>query len=70
MKIKYTNPHPDARYHGTYAFRDGDVRDVPEAEAQRLIRCFPTLFAIVIDDETAKEMRPSHNKALKPKRTK
>ena len=75
MKIRFKATDKMKRYNGTYSFVDGDVKDIPEDEAKRLLDGWPDNFeeltkAKASEPDETKAMRPKRNKLFKPDRDK
>ena len=65
-RVKFTSPVAGGKYTGTYSFKDGDTKEVPDEEAARLVKDFPDKFEVV----TEKAARPKRDKAMRPGRNK
>lgn len=65
VKFKATEKRP--AYNGQFSFKDGEVKEVPEVEAKRLVKDFPDSFEII---EEEKAMKPKRNRLMKPSKNK
>jgi len=68
MQVRFKATEYRAAYSGNYAFTDGLVRNIEEAEAKRLVKDFPANFELVElgpDPEPEKAQRPKRNKIFK-----
>lgn len=81
--IRFTATDDLKVYRGVYAFNDGDVKNIPSSEANRLIADFPKNFSVyvpdprpvIVDDiggldDEEEAVAPVDEKALPPQKNK
>jgi hypothetical protein len=56
-KVKFTATKLHEAYHsGAFSFSDGEIKEIPDEEAERLIETFPENFTLVAGDEPEAKM--------------
>ena len=55
MKVKFTASYPHSGWHDPTRghWKDGDIKDIPEHEAEYLTKTFPGLFSLVAEEKAA-----------------
>ena len=74
VKVIFTATKSVARYSGNFTATDGQIVEVSESEAKRLVADYPDNFAVVEAKppkdkiSSTKKMTPKKNRSLKPKK--
>ena len=65
MKVKFKATGKIPEWRNRFGFwRDGNIKDIPDDVAQRLIDRFPKFFFEVKEQPEEKEVMPTHDKMI------